>query len=179
MYYISKQAAVVGTIVAAAGLVGTVGITAAVASTPDPPARPAPAVTVTVTAEPLPAVTVTADPLPAVTVTVTADPLPAVTVTKTVTRTVTAEPKRTTAPRSAGNFADGTWKVPSEIPAGTYVTDVADGEHCYYARLSGFGGELDELIANQNYEGPARGRFTVAASDAGVHFSGGCTWSRG
>lgn len=178
MFYISKRAAVVGGVLAAAALIGVGGITSAVAADTTTAAA-APAVTVTVTADPLPAETVTADPLPAETVTVT--------VTTTRTRTVTAAPepavtvtRRVAAesPGGGGSFTAGTWQVGSEIPAGTYVTTLADGEHCYYARLAGFSGDLDDVIANDNYEGPARGRVTVSPSDEGVEFSGDCVWSR-
>lgn len=179
MFYISKRAAVMAAVIAGVGIAGVIGITTAVASADATVAGPTPAVTITVTADPLPAVTVTADPLPAATVTVTvtkttvkirnvtADPLPAVTVTKRVTA---GSPKR------AASFSSGTWKVGSEIPAGTYVTTVAKGEHCYYARLAGFSGELDDIVANDNYEGPARGRVTISPSDAGIEFSGDCEW---
>jgi chitodextrinase len=45
-------------------------------------------------------------------------------------------------------FGDGVWSVPDEVPVGTYRnSDSADG--CYWARLSGFGGELDDVIMNE------------------------------
>ena len=73
----------------------------------------------------------------------------------------------------------GTWEVGSDIDAGTYVTTApGDGalDGCYWARLSGFSGEFDELIANDNISGGARGRVTINEDDAGVEFSGDCRW---
>ncbi|THV43005.1 hypothetical protein [Glycomyces buryatensis] len=76
---------------------------------------------------------------------------------------------------------DGVWEVGSEIQPGTYVTQ-AEGEgavdSCYVARLSGFSMDIDEIIANNNIDAGAQGRITIEDSDAGVKFSGGCTWSR-
>lgn len=76
-------------------------------------------------------------------------------------------------------FGTGTWEVDTEIPAGTYVTVVPDGgtfDSCYWARLSGFSGSLDDVIANENLSPGARGRVEISSSDTGVEFSGGCTW---
>ena len=75
-------------------------------------------------------------------------------------------------------FGAGTWEVGAEIPPGTYVTDAGDGlfESCYWARLSGFSGDFDDLIANEIVEGGSRGRVTIAEDDAGVEFTGDCRW---
>jgi hypothetical protein len=75
----------------------------------------------------------------------------------------------------------GTWAVGDEIQAGTYTTDAAEGDvfdSCYWARLSGFSGDLDDLIANDIIEAGSRGRVELSASDAGVHFTGDCRWTR-
>lgn len=75
----------------------------------------------------------------------------------------------------------GTWAVGDEVAPGTYVTETGDSEltdSCYWARLSGFSGEFDDLIANDNLAAGSRGRIEIASSDAGVTFSGGCTWTR-
>lgn len=73
-------------------------------------------------------------------------------------------------------FGAGTWEVGEEIPPGTYVADAGDGifDSCYWARLSGFSGDLDDIIANDIVAG--RGRVTIAKSDAGVEFTGDCRW---
>jgi hypothetical protein len=173
VFYISKTWAAIGVGVAGVALTGAIGVTAAIASGSGDPVVQVSAETAA--ADPVRTVTVTAEPLPAVTV--TADPVPAVTVTETVTATATAAPKKTTG-LNGKTFGAGTWKVGSEIPAGTYVTSASKGEHCYYARLSGFSGDLDDIIANEIYSGPARGRVTIASSDLGVKFSGACEWSK-
>jgi hypothetical protein len=76
---------------------------------------------------------------------------------------------------------EGVWAVGEEIQPGIYTTDVAEGgalDSCYWARLSGFSGDFDDLIANGNIEAGARGRIEIAESDTGVELSGPCTWSR-
>jgi hypothetical protein len=81
-------------------------------------------------------------------------------------------------PEPAG-FGAGLWEVNSEIPAGTYVTIVPDGgvfDSCYWARLSGFSGGLDDIIANDNLAAGARGRIAISSDDAGIEFSGRCRW---
>ena len=60
-------------------------------------------------------------------------------------------------------FDDGTHRIGSDIQPDTYVTEGESG--CYWARLSGFSGDLDDIIANENPAGQAI--VTVAASDAG------------
>ena len=73
----------------------------------------------------------------------------------------------------------GVWEVGTDIEPGTYVTTAGDGgigDHCYWARLSGFGGDVDELIANDNLSSGARGRMTILDGDAGVEFTGNCRW---
>lgn len=88
------------------------------------------------------------------------------------------EPEPEPEPEPAG-FGAGVWEVDSEIPAGTYVTTVPDGgafDSCYWARLSGFSGDFDDIIANGNLATGARGRLTLSGSDAGVELSGPCEW---
>ena len=61
-------------------------------------------------------------------------------------------------------FGDGIWIVGTDISAGTYRTD-ASPDHCYGARLSGFGGTFDEIIANELGTEPLI--VTIEKSDAG------------
>ena len=71
-------------------------------------------------------------------------------------------------------FGDGDHIVGTDIQAGTYrVREPA--AFCYWERLSGFGGSLDEIIAN----GTGGGFFTVtiAASDAGFSSQGCGDWT--
>ena len=70
---------------------------------------------------------------------------------------------------------DGMWMVGPEVQPGTYVAP--GGDLCYWARLSGFGGNFDEIIANGS--GSGQRVVTIDPSDAGFD-TGGCgTWSPG
>ncbi len=60
-------------------------------------------------------------------------------------------------------FGDGTWAVGLDISPITYRS--SGGSGCYWARLSGFGGTFDEIIANGNPTGPAV--VTIDPSDKG------------
>jgi hypothetical protein len=60
-------------------------------------------------------------------------------------------------------FGDGTWAVGIDISPITYRS--SGGSGCYWARLSGFGGTFDEIIANGNQTGPAV--VTIAPTDKG------------
>lgn len=75
-------------------------------------------------------------------------------------------------------FGAGVWEVGAEIPPGTYVTVAPEGafNSCYWARLSGFSGGFDDIIANDNIESGARGRVTIAEGDTGIEFTGACRW---
>ena len=50
-------------------------------------------------------------------------------------------------------FGDGTYLVGAEIQSGTYKNSSSNG--CYYERLSGLTGSLDEILSNDNPSGPA------------------------
>src|SRR5262245_15428704 len=52
------------------------------------------------------------------------------------------------------NFTDGMYEVGVDIQPGTYRTRVAS-PGCYYARLSGFGGEVGDILANNLTDYPA------------------------
>ena len=67
------------------------------------------------------------------------------------------------------SIADGTWVVGEEIPVGTYASP--GGSLCYWARLGGFGGTLDDIIANEVGEG--RQIVTISSTDPGFE-TGGC-----
>lgn len=110
----------------------------------------------TTTAEPAPTVTVTAPAEPGSTVTVTAKPEPA----PTVTVTATPEPKEAEQEEAEPEepvLGDGLWEVGVDIKAGRYKTTVpADSYNCYVARHKDDSGELESIIANENYEPGAR-----------------------
>ncbi len=68
-----------------------------------------------------------------------------------------------TAATSARTFGDGTYRVPRDVPAGTYRAKDADG--CYWARLKNFSGSFNALIANENSDGPTL--VTIKRTDRG------------
>ncbi len=108
---------------------------------------PTAATTVVPTSAPTPAPTPTPPPTPAP----TATPVPTPTPTP-VPPTPTAAPTPTPAgPKTS--FGDGTYRVGTDIAPGLYWT--AGSNSCYFARLSGFTGSLDEIIANDNPSGQA------------------------
>jgi len=73
-------------------------------------------------------------------------------------------------------FGSGTWTVGSQVPAGTYRT--AGGPGCYAARLSGFGGTIDDIIANEYTSGSVPLTVTIEPTDAGFESDADCgTWT--
>jgi hypothetical protein len=71
-------------------------------------------------------------------------------------------------------FGDGMYMVPTDITPGTYKNTGAQG--CYWARLSGFGNTLDDIIANNDTDLPTI--VTIAASDKGFQSNGCGTWTK-
>lgn len=69
-------------------------------------------------------------------------------------------------------ISDGMWRVGVDILAGTYRSAETGG--CYWERLSGFSGDLGEIIANDNARGPAV--VTIGASDLGFTSRRCGTW---
>jgi hypothetical protein len=86
-------------------------------------------------------------------------------VTVTVTTTAT--------PRVA--FSDGTHRVGPDIVAGTYQS-AATADSCYWERLRGFGGTLDDVIAN--YFGSSPTIVTIAPTDVGFRSSSCGGWTK-
>lgn len=70
---------------------------------------------------------------------------------------------------------DGVYIVGTDISAGTWSS--AGGAGCYIARLSGFSGAFDEIIANDVSSGASL-IVTIAASDAGFETTGCGTWTK-
>jgi hypothetical protein len=83
-------------------------------------------------------------------------------------------PTATPAP-SYAHFGDGTFQVGKDIQPGTYRTRVGS-MGCYYARLKGFGGTLDDIISNNLTDAPAV--VTIAATDKGFESHRCGTWTR-
>jgi hypothetical protein len=75
---------------------------------------------------------------------------------------------------SKTRFGDGTFIVGTDMAPGRYRSSGGDG--CYHARLRGFGGALNEIIANANPRG--RAIVTILGSDKGFQSEGCGTWKR-
>ena len=105
-----------------------------------------------------------------VTVTQTVHETETIEITTQVTETDTATPTTTEDTESGDTFGDGTWMVGDDIKAGTYRTK-GNSDGCYWARLSGTSGELADVIANGDADGPT----SVTISDGDVAFeTSGC-----
>jgi WD40 repeat protein len=99
-------------------------------------------------------------------------PLPLET-TPSPVRTTPSPLETTTAPTFV-TFGDGTWRIPADIQAGTYRTREGSSG-CYWARLKGFGGALDDILANEITD--ASTIVTIKASDKGFETAGCGTWT--
>jgi hypothetical protein len=95
---------------------------------------------------------------------------PAATSAPAVTPTPTPKPSPTFA-----HFGDGTYQVGKDIQPGTYRIRVGS-PGCYFARLKGFGGTIDDIIANNNVSAPTI--VTISSSDKGFQSSGCGTWTK-
>jgi hypothetical protein len=58
------------------------------------------------------------------------------------------------------------------IKPGTYTVTTNSG--CYWARLKGFGGDLDDIIANGNVMGSQAVKVEVKKTDKGLKLDGDC-----
>ncbi|MGH2496986.1 MAG: hypothetical protein ACRDIV_19985 [Ktedonobacteraceae bacterium] len=72
-------------------------------------------------------------------------------------------------------FADGTFQVGSDIQPGTYRTQ-SGSSGCYYARLKGFSGTIDDILSNNNTDDPAI--VTILPSDKGFESQNCGTWTK-
>ena len=81
-------------------------------------------------------------------------------------------PATTTTLPATVSFGSGVWRVGIDIPAGIFRN--SSGSSCYWARLSGFGGTLDEIIANNFDDVP--NIVAIQSSDRGFESSGCGTW---
>ena len=77
----------------------------------------------------------------------------------------------TEAEEEPSGIGDGTHRVGNDIAPGTYRSD--GDETCYWARLAGFSGELDDVRANGNN---APEIVTIARGDAGFETRGCGSW---
>src|SRR6266550_6344408 len=70
-------------------------------------------------------------------------------------------------------FGNGTYRVGRDVPPGTYRSRGGDG--CYWARLRGFSGELKDIAANEDADGPTL--VTLLRSDKGFESNNCARWT--
>ena len=87
---------------------------------------------------------------------------------------ITATPTPTPKPSVSTSFGNGTWIVGSDIKAGTYRSSKTNSG-CYWERLSGFSGELDDIVANGVTD--AIWVVEIASTDAGFSTERCGTWT--
>jgi hypothetical protein len=86
----------------------------------------------------------------------------------------TAQPTQKPTP-SFATFGDGTYQVGKDIQPGTYRTRTRS-TNCYYARLRGFSGSTDDIIANNDTDAPAV--VTIKPTDKGFSSQNCGTWTK-
>lgn len=69
----------------------------------------------------------------------------------------------------------GTYRVGEDIDPGTYRT-TGDSGYCYWARLAGYSGDINDIITNGNVEG--QGFVTISDSDLAFETNGCGEWTR-
>ena len=81
---------------------------------------------------------------------------------------------RTFKAKKVNRFKDGIWAVNDQVSPGLWqVTPIGA---CYWARISGFGGTLDEIISNANIDGSAI--VQIEETDVGFISSGCGNWKK-
>ena len=66
-------------------------------------------------------------------------------------------------------FFNGTWLVGSDIEPGRYRL-YADNS-CYWARLAGFSGDLDDILANENNWNDGQFLVEIQPGDTGFQIT--------
>lgn len=101
---------------------------------------------------------------------------------------VASSTKKVSAPSSHAPLASkpagasigaGTWRVPQDVKPGTYRTaGPAPGSFgsCYWARLKGLGGSMDDITANGSPQGPTT--VTISSRDKGFETEGCKKWTK-
>jgi hypothetical protein len=96
--------------------------------------------------------------------------------TANVSKQANATPAATAKPKlTFATFDNGTFQVGKDIQPGTYRTRQGSA-NCYYQRLSGFTGAINQIIANNSTSNPAI--VTIEASDKGFQSTGCGTWTK-
>lgn len=74
-----------------------------------------------------------------------------------------------------GSVAPGKWLVGTQLTPGTWeIRDNVASGLCYWARLRGFGGELDDIIDNELVEAGEEVVFLVGEDDIGFELDADC-----
>ena len=98
------------------------------------------------------------------------------TITSDQTQTaMTPTPIPTTPTPTFATFTDGTYQVGIDIQPSTYRTQTVS-QGCYYARLKGFSGSLDDILANNNTDDPVI--VTILPTDKGFESRNCGTWTK-
>ena len=92
--------------------------------------------------------------------------------TRTPPPPATPPPPTTPPPPATGTLFPGTTLIGAGAPAGRYIAQALSG--CYWERLSGLGGTLNEIIANdfQSFAGPAI--VDIRPTDLAFKFDADC-----
>lgn len=73
----------------------------------------------------------------------------------------------------------GTFRVPAQVPAGTYMVTAGAGDFgCYWERLRALDGRKASVLSTGNASRGAYGRLVVTQHDVAVLFAGDCVWVR-
>ena len=129
--------------------------------------------TATATATTTATATLTASGSAGPTVTATV-PGPTTTIQNKTIPTKTVQVRVTFRPPPVHQFSDGTYRVGSEIPAGTYHTS-GEGP-CYWEKDRKGSGLLTKIIENDSIDGPTT--IDIERSVYAFKTSGGCTWAK-
>jgi len=105
----------------------------------------------------------------------TPEPTSTLAPTEIPTDVPTQIPLPTETPDPFPKFTDGMHEVIKDIEPGLYRTRKGSSG-CYYARLSGFSGEIDDILANENTDYPAI--IEILPSDRGFESSRCGTWTQ-
>ncbi|MEV0946952.1 hypothetical protein [Rhodococcus sp. NPDC049939] len=81
-----------------------------------------------------------------------------------------------TAAAAATSFGAGTYLVGTHIEPGVYQSQLREG--CYWERLDGLSGELDDVIANDFTSDASRQIVRIYSSDVAFNSSRCGTWTR-
>lgn len=87
--------------------------------------------------------------------------------------------RQTTAPKAVAIRGDGTYLIGSDIQPGQYRATVpSNSVGCYWERLKGTSGSLDDVIANDTVAVGAQALVTIEPSDKAFKTQGCGSWEK-